>query len=152
MTELFANDLTTWYMVFFKYCVFFQEFIKLCNLSLAQLGCCWLFRKWPRSDCTLRSLTGMSWSPVCRGWVAVNWEKTPCTLFSSCVMARLWHLSRSNWGQCQHPGQFSGHHTGCTIHQEQSTYIYKMYNGWCPKKGAVSSGTHHLIKDDLPQS
>ena len=50
--------------------VFFQEFSKLCSLSLAPvLGCYWSFWKWPanRSDCTLlrvgllRAGDGLQW-------------------------------------------------------------------------------------------
>ena len=57
------------YRVFIKYCVFFQEFVKVCYLSPSlALGCYWLHKKLPAngSDCTLslrwelwRSLTSM---------------------------------------------------------------------------------------------
>ena len=40
--------------------------------------CFWSFRKWPtnRSDCTLRSLSRISWSPTCRGMGCSDLGKT----------------------------------------------------------------------------
>ena len=74
---LFDYDFWT-YKVFMKNCGFFQECSTFCSISPSPaLGCFWLYTKCSsnRSDCTLRFRTKMSWSPTCRGLVAVNWKK-----------------------------------------------------------------------------